>query len=841
MNRLKRGSRLPLIAVLAAMLIFIMAPALQAVPGKAALKAPNNPHFEQFIASGQYSRIPTADDGRILGYVPSPLALPVYESVTDTGIAQSESVLVGLPGTFDLRSTGDVSRVKDQSTSGSCWAFATFGSMESYLMANGESEQDFSENNLKNTSGFDIGPNSGGNGTMSTAYLSRWSGPVNELTDPFSPSSTISPTYPPVRHVQDVDFLPADIATIKQAIYDHGAVYTAFYYASSGFNDVSDSYYYGSAHSANHAVTIVGWNDNFSASNFNGTPAGNGAWIIKNSWGTSWGAGGYFYLSYYDKTALAENVAFHNAESTANYDKEYSYDPLGWVGSYSYTWGGNVFTASENENLEAVSFYTPVENSSYTLKYYTGVTSNPTSGTLAGTQTGTIDFAGYHTVPLDAPIALAAGQKFSVVLNLTTPGYSYPMAVEYPYTTYSSKASAASGQSYLGFNGTAWNEATGVKTGMNVCIKAFTSSGPTVPDLIISSLNAPASTAPGVSVEVANTVKNQGTAPAGSFDVRFYLSANQILDDTDLLLATKSVTGLAAGSSNSYPTTVMIPADAAGSYYIIASADQDGAVAESIETNNTASDLIEIGLADLVMTALDGPVSASPGQVISVANSVENRGNISAGSFTIRFYLSPDNELDDGDTVLGYRTVASLSPLSQSSVATSLTIPSATAAGNYYVLALADANQAVEEELEDNNFLRDADTISITAATVLLPDLTLTALNAPSSGKVGRTIYITNTVSNEGEAAAASFTVRFYLSKDDTLNDQDLSIGYRTVRSLAAKAVSSASTKITLPKTVPPDIYYVIGLVDAGKTVSEGNEDNNTRVDDNPGTIQITR
>jgi C1A family cysteine protease len=105
---------------------------------------------------------------RSLGSIPSPIYHPelsdVQMSVSPAGYRTS-----GYPASFDLRTCGKVSPVKDQTYFCTCWAFA---SLESTLMP--AATLDFSEKNLANLAGFDGDiPNGGGNMLMSTAYLTR--------------------------------------------------------------------------------------------------------------------------------------------------------------------------------------------------------------------------------------------------------------------------------------------------------------------------------------------------------------------------------------------------------------------------------------------------------------------------------------------------------------------------------------------------------------------------------------------------------------------------------------------------------------------------------------------
>jgi hypothetical protein len=194
--------------------------------------------------------------------------------------------------------------------------------------------------------------------------------------------------------------------------------------------------------------------------------------------GANWGDDGYFYVSYYDSKIGKENHVFSNAQSTTNYYRVYQYDPLGWVNSLGYernsAWFGNIFTAMGDELLKAVSFYVASPNSSYEIYVYLDADSGPTSGSLSTTQTGTIVFPGYHTVHLDHPTIITLKQKFSVLVKLTTPGYNYPIPIEYPIMGYSSQANGNAGESYISSDGVTWEDLTNSMSNANACLKAFT-------------------------------------------------------------------------------------------------------------------------------------------------------------------------------------------------------------------------------------------------------------------------------------------------------------------------------------------------------------------------------
>ncbi|OUO91104.1 hypothetical protein B5F40_04790 [Gordonibacter sp. An230] len=202
-----------------------------------------------------------------------------------------------------------------------------------------------------------------------------------------------------------------------------------------------------------HAVTIVGWDDNYPASNFTGTvsgsPEGNGAWLVKNSWGADaffsdrgysvedsigWGlpdeeggASGFFWLSYYDHT-ISNPVAYQVTPASESYDNNYQYDYLATSQqpSCGTTPGdvrvANVFTADSPEILQAVSAWTFSQDATVEIEVYLldDEADSPVEGVLAAKQNAVFEYGGFHTVALDNPVRLAEGQRYAVVERVPT-------------------------------------------------------------------------------------------------------------------------------------------------------------------------------------------------------------------------------------------------------------------------------------------------------------------------------------------------------------------------------------------------------------------------------------
>ena len=418
--------------------------------------------------------------------------------------------------------------VRNQGSFGTCWAFSSVALAELDLLQNHGLQTDLSELQLayftynsatdrdplggtandSNTmrSGYNFAQ-TGGNLLFSSRALANWVGYVDEASAPYENTydATINGLNPELAygsntvHLKNAYYINIleNPELVKAMVKEYGGAGIS-YYADDynlGYNEANSCYYFGQYTGSNHAVTIVGWDDNFSKENFNEDcrPANDGAWLIRNSWGVDYGDDdqynlyGYFWLSY-EETSIMETAYVFDVTAKGSedyYDNNYQYDGsildagVGFGGVSSFT-AANVFTAgsgADNEILKAVSFATTAANQRYTINVYRGVSnsSNPESGTLVATLEGDCDYSGIYTIDLDNPVSLESGEMFSVVVTLNTVinGATAMISREYPYDDFVvCTTNAKPGQSLYKY-GSTWYD-YGAENNRNFCIKAFT-------------------------------------------------------------------------------------------------------------------------------------------------------------------------------------------------------------------------------------------------------------------------------------------------------------------------------------------------------------------------------
>ena len=424
------------------------------------------------------------------------------------------------PSSYDLRDHGLVTPVRDQGSFGTCWAHSTIACIENSLIRNGYAgtDVDLSEAWLAHTVdalSYDDPRISGDRlvngdiltlgGTDQTAALiaSCGVGLTDESVVPYSVLDDGSfPDSVENRYVVTGTTLinSMDLDAIKHMISEGYALslnYTVdmkYYTISESDSDdrIVSVYVDDRNAQANHLVTVIGYDDAYPASNFKSQPPADGAWLIKNSWGTDVplvDSTGCFWLSYWSY-GVGSLIAVDAAPVNEVEDNIYMYD--GGVSlNQDITFGNygamaNVFVSDGDETLTAVSF---VLNSNtgvdYTVRVFKGMTDDkdPSSGECVLTQSGRADFAGMVRVDLDKGIVLGEGERFSVVVDLYVQGSYVYLAVDTSSDMYDptdlkqvwgeNRTTAHAGESFIGSDGVQWMD-LGSDGMSNIRIKAYT-------------------------------------------------------------------------------------------------------------------------------------------------------------------------------------------------------------------------------------------------------------------------------------------------------------------------------------------------------------------------------
>lgn len=346
------------------------------------------------------------------------------------------------------------------------------------------------------------------------------------------------------------------------------------------------------------------------------------------------------------------------------------------------------------------------------------------------------------------------------------------------------------------------------------------------PDLIVENFWFQGAGLPGGIINVSDTVRNQGFADAGSFDVSVYISNDATVTTADTLIGTRTVTSLTANQTNSGSWLEYSLPMLSDSTYYLATIANPGGVNELVKSNNTST-VLPITITaptgcSVDMYEPDNTYSATTNTIV-VDAAPQAHNHCTDSSDWVKFTAVANKDY----SVRVTRTSGSDSPcaiLYGTDGATPLSGPCnraidwhASASGTYYIEVIGSVGNANEYTVQLQQ---------------QLPDLTQTlTANFPTLA-AGGILNVTDAVSNPGYAAAGPFAVGVYRSTDSTVDTNDTLVTVRSLSSLPVQTYpwdsNQAAYSVSFPKSLPTGTYYLAAIADHAGAVTELSESNNT-------------
>ena len=430
------------------------------------------------------------------GLVDKSERVPMAIDVDGTNVSGNASRITRyLPKDYDPRKQGKDTGIRNQENLGVCWAFAGIAGMESYMATNGYGINDLSEEHMRwwakgGVNGWNVGDHEGTSNLLSMGYFASGDGPKLESELKYNTHNTRPSNMNTAKGTgylaRDVIFIKNNRMDIKNAITKYGGVVSGYGDFDEYSSKDKNAYYVDYNIGQNHAVTVVGWDDSYSRDHFTGKakPKYDGAWLVKNSWGNYNSEGGYFWVSYGDKTLLqaGDNYSIKKIDKSGN--KIYQLEKGGYT-----EYGGknfavaNVFNFNgQNETIEGVTIGNTTLGSTYQIYYAPVKKGVPQNSNLKLLASGTINETGYITIPVNS-VKIPSG-KGAIVVKMKNPNTATIFAEGNTENVRWFKAKANKGESFQLENGKFVDINTQTNDNINFAIKAITKNNVNPNDII---------------------------------------------------------------------------------------------------------------------------------------------------------------------------------------------------------------------------------------------------------------------------------------------------------------------------------------------------------------------
>jgi len=368
----------------------------------------------------------------------------------------------------------------------------------------------------------------------------------------------------------------------------------------------------------------------------------------------------------------------------------------------------------------------------------------------------------------------------------------------------------------------------------------------TGPDIIGTRLAFPTPVHDGEVFELQDFIRNQGSDPASSFLIEYYISPNPEQTEEKILIGTWQIPGLKAGAGKIGNTTIMIPPGTVpGEYFLIRWIDPASVLSGEISSNNMQRSKNPITILSGIPSGLYGigtiaPANAQGGSQIPVSVMIGNEKDQETEPVTVYLFLSSTTTPDSSGIEVGSVQISSVPPKGDREVQGSLDIPADIVPGTYYLFTSLIPVDMIAKEENPSRYWFNEDPIQITTipsqpdkreetvipAGTSAPGADVVGIETilPDEAFIGAAFQITDKIQNNGGSLANIVRVQYLLSENtDGTNGGHL--GWWTTMNLKPGQTVSEQKLLGIPSNTRPGLYYLAKKITVTGSIPDNSGD----------------